>query len=67
MCMISLIVFTDKYLGHVWTFYTNGISLHFNYIQILLLAKDSPHPGESQLILCYHGAGGTTNTLLERD
>ena len=32
--LISLIVFTDKYLGHVWKFYTNGISLHFNYIQI---------------------------------
>ena len=32
--MISLIVFTDKYLGHIQTLYTNGISLHFNYIQI---------------------------------
>ena len=32
--MISLIVFTDKYLGHIWTFYTNGFSLHSNYIQI---------------------------------
>ena len=21
MCMISQIVFTDKYLGHAWTFY----------------------------------------------
>ena len=28
--MISLIVFTDKYLGHVWTLYTNGFSLHSN-------------------------------------
>ena len=34
MCMTSLIVFTDKYLGHVWTFYTNDFSLHSNYIQI---------------------------------
>ena len=24
---------TNKYLGHVWTFNTKGISLHFNYIQ----------------------------------
>ena len=32
--LIRLIVFTDKYLGHNWTFYTNGSSLHFNYIQI---------------------------------
>ena len=32
--LISLIVFTDKYLGHVRTFYTNGFSLHSNYIQI---------------------------------
>ena len=31
MCMISLIVFTDKYQGNVWTFYTNGFSLHSNY------------------------------------
>ena len=30
MCMISLIVFTDKYQGHV----QNGFSLHSNYIQI---------------------------------
>ena len=30
MCKISLIVFTDKYLGRAWTFYTNGIvSLSF--------------------------------------
>ena len=32
--LISLIVFTDNYNGHVWTFYTNGFSLHSNYIQI---------------------------------
>ena len=32
--LISLIVFTDKNLEHIWTFYTNGISLHFNCIQI---------------------------------
>ena len=32
--MISLIVFTDQYQGHVWTFYTNGFSLHSNHIQI---------------------------------
>ena len=25
MCMISLILFTDKYLGHGRTFYTNGL------------------------------------------
>ena len=24
MCVISLIVFTDPYLGHVWTFYTES-------------------------------------------
>ena len=30
--MISLIVFTDKYQGHAWTLYTNGFSLHSNYI-----------------------------------
>ena len=34
MCVISLIVFTDQYQGHVWTFYTNGFSLYSNYIQI---------------------------------
>ena len=34
MCVISLIVFTDNYLGHIRTFYTKGISLHFNYLQI---------------------------------
>ena len=32
--MISLIVFTDKYQGHVWTFCTKWLSLHSNYIQI---------------------------------
>ena len=30
--MISLIVFNDKYLEHLWTFYTNGFSFHSNYI-----------------------------------
>ena len=31
MCVISLIVFSDDYLGHVRTFYTNGFSLHSNH------------------------------------
>ena len=34
--LISLIVFTDIYLGHVRTFYRNGISLHFIIITHIL-------------------------------
>ena len=40
--MISLIVFTDNYQGHVWTFYTNGFSLHSNYIQELQIVTRRP-------------------------
>ena len=31
MLTISLIVFTDKFQGHVHTFYSKFISLHLNY------------------------------------
>ena len=52
MCVISLIVFTDKYLGHVWTFYTNGFSLHSNYIQIHNNNKDSSWEYKHYILSC---------------